>query len=82
MKPPLKAGGVFVYDADEFVVCQCVKEYAARYIVAAVNACHAAGLTVEQLEAGVITNLVNLEKTFSDFCQQQSDTTQPDSATP
>lgn len=39
----------------------------ARYIVAAVNACSAAGLTVEELESGVVLRMFESQRTPVEF---------------
>lgn len=66
MKPPLRIAEynnphckVFdVIDSKRSTVALYVSPDDSRYIVAAVNACHRLGLTVEELEAGAIAKLV------------------------
>jgi len=63
MKPPLRCAEGFIYDNRDDLICDTALFADAHYIVAAVNACHAAGLTVEQLEGGdVIAAAVAAER--------------------
>lgn len=79
MKPPLKLfrdvfsrHNFYLQDADGSCVLEADCDYQAdmQYIIAAVNACHRAGLTVEELEAGAIGELVNQMREVDDCLSQ------------
>lgn len=68
MRPPLE-----IDDYDDMNVCDrdgclvaefIVNTHDRDYIITCVNACHRLGLTAEQLDAGVIDNLVRTVKQF------------------
>lgn len=62
MTPPLRIDenelGDIVDSEDSIIIeGEMLSESEARYIIAAVNACHRAGLTVEEMEASQVPTL-------------------------